>query len=252
VLENVSLAVSSGEICCILGPNGVGKTTLFKSILRLLPIFGGEIRVDGENIAKWPAARMAATAAYVAQVHVPPFPYRARDVVMLGRVHSTGYFKQPTREDNEIADRAMREMGVFHLAARPYTEISGGERQLVMLARALAQEPKMLVLDEPTANLDYGNQVRVLDKICALRERGYAVIMTTHSPDQAFICKARVALITRERNVIYGGADEVITERNLYDAYGVRARVVRFSDEKGNVTRACVPLRDSAESEGKI
>ena len=247
ILENVSLSVSSGEICCILGPNGVGKTTLFKCILRLIPPQSGEIVVDGEDTEKWSPRRMANLAAYVAQSHVPPFPYMVRDVVMLARVPSTGYFKQPTRHDFDIAEEAMREMGVYHLHERPYTDISGGERQLVMLARALAQEPKLLVLDEPTANLDYGNQVRVINKIRRLREAGYAVVMTTHSPDQVFMCDANAALITKNRNVLYGNADSVITERSLYDAYGVRAQIIRFTGEDGRTIQVCVPSYQSSE-----
>ena len=249
VLENVNLSVSSGEICCILGPNGVGKTTLFKCILRLLPPQSGEVCINGENIVKWSAGSMAKMTAYVAQMHIPPFPYRVRDVVMLGRVASTGYFKQPSRADFDVADNAMREMGIDHLRERPYTDISGGERQLVLLARALAQEPELLVLDEPTANLDYGNQVRVIDKICRLRDAGYAVIMTTHSPDQVFMCGAKAALITKNRSVMYGDAEKVITERGLYEAYGVRAQIMRITNESGRVIQVCVPSYQDAKRE---
>ncbi|MGI6205492.1 MAG: ABC transporter ATP-binding protein [Anaerovoracaceae bacterium] len=241
VLEHVSFDVSSGEICCILGPNGVGKTTLFKTILRILKRQNGEIRIDGEEIDSFSPQRMAGTMAYVAQMHVPPFPYKVKDVVMLGRVPSTGYFKQPSAEDYDAADSAMHDMGIEDLADRAYTDVSGGERQLVLIARALAQEPDILVLDEPTANLDYGNQIRVLEKISALRDRGYMIVMTTHSPDHAFLCDASVVLITKERQVICGPAAQVLTERNLYKAYGVRARIVQFQDETGETVRMCAP-----------
>ncbi len=244
VFDDVSFTVETGEICCIIGANGVGKTTLFKSILKLLKIQKGEIRIDGENIGKWSTRRMAKTIAYVSQLHVPPFPYKIKDVVMLGRVSSTGYFKQPSVLDYDIAEKAMKDMGVWEMRDQIYTDISGGERQLVMIARALAQEPQILVMDEPTANLDYGNQVKVMREIRALKEKGYAIVMTTHSPDQAFACDSNVVLLQRDSPVIFGPASHVITEKNLQEAYGVQVKIMQYHDSKGNVRRICAPTLD--------
>lgn len=242
VLEHISFQVSTGEICCILGPNGVGKTTLFKTILRLLKPNGGEILVDGENLKKLSSRQMAKAMAYVSQYHVPPFPYLVKDVVMLGRIGSVRYFGQPSIRDSEIAEQAMEDMGVRHLRNEAYTDISGGERQLVMIARALAQEPQFLVLDEPTASLDYGNMVRVMEKIKALREKKYGIIMTTHSPDQAFMCSSKVALIQRGAPVKFGDAADIITRKNLYGAYKVDVRVVEFATKEGKRIRLCAPV----------
>lgn len=228
ILNDVNFVVESGEICCLLGPNGVGKTTLFKSVMRFLKPLQGEVRINGENIQHWSVQRMAKVAAYVAQVHVPPFPYLVQDVVMLGRISSTGYLGQPSRHDREVAVAAMEDMGIAHLRKHPYTDISGGERQLVMLARALAQEPQLLVLDEPTANLDYGNILRVTGKIRELRDKNLAVIMTTHLPDQAFMVDANVVLLQQDRPMLFGRAAEIVTERNLQDAYGVQVKVVEY------------------------
>jgi len=241
VLEDVNFTVESGEICVLLGPNGAGKTTLFRSILRLLPLQSGQICVDGEDIGKWSFRKRAEYMAYVSQFHVPPFPYEAMDVVLLGRLSSVGYFGQPTKDDRRIAEAAMEDMGVLHLRNKPYTEISGGERQLVMIARALAQAPSFLIMDEPTANLDYGNMVRVINKILSLKGKGLGVIMTTHWPDQAFMCDSKVVLLQRNNPLKFGDAADVITEANLLDAYGVRVRVVEFFNESGRLVRLCSP-----------
>jgi iron complex transport system ATP-binding protein len=242
VIEGVNLEVNTGEICILLGPNGVGKTTLFKTILKLIRPTAGEVRIDGQNIARWPASKLAKSLAYVSQFHVPPFPYIVKDVVLLGRMNSVGYFGQPGKKDYAIRDQAMEDMGIAHLSEKVYTDISGGERQLVMIARALAQEPEMLVLDEPTASLDYGNMVRVMKKIVALRSKGYGVIMTTHNPDQAFMADSKVALLQRNAPVKFGNAPEIVTKDNLHDAYGVDVNVMEFLDESGRRVRICAPI----------
>ncbi len=244
VLRDVSFTVESGQICCLLGPNGVGKTTLFKTILGILKPKDGFVQMDGENTARWTARKLAKNMAYVSQFHNPPFPYLVRDVVLMGRIGSTGYFGQPSEMDYEIAEAAMFDMGITHLRNANYTDISGGERQLVMIARALTQEPKLLVMDEPTANLDYGNMVRVMKKIRSLRNKGFGVIMTTHSPDQAFMCESTVCLLQRRMPLIFGPAHEVITQENMRSAYGVDVKVIEFYDTNNRLVRMCSPLFD--------
>ena len=242
VLEHISFQVNSGEICCLLGPNGVGKTTLFKTVLHLMKPTGGSILIDGEELSKLTPRQMAKAMGYVSQYHVPPFPYVVKDVVMLGRIGSVRYFGQPSKRDYEITEQAMEDMGIRHLRDEVYTDISGGERQLVMIARALAQEPKFLVLDEPTASLDYGNMVRVMQKVKNLKEKGYGVIMTTHSPDQAFMCDSKVALLQRNTPVKFGDAVNIITRKNLYEAYKVDVRVVEFVTKDEKRMRMCAPV----------
>ncbi|MGI6032764.1 MAG: ABC transporter ATP-binding protein [Coriobacteriales bacterium] len=242
VQQNVNFSVESGEVCCVLGPNGCGKSTMFKSVLGLIPLQSGKVTVDGEDISTWTPSHMAEVMAYVSQSHQPPFPYQVKDVVLLGRINKVGYLGQPTDEDYQIADQAMVDMGVYDLRDEVYTDISGGELQLVMIARALAQEPDMLVLDEPTAALDYGNVVRVIDKVRSLAERGYAVVMTTHSPDHAFMCNSTVVLLQKENPMKFGRAVDVITERNMRQAYGVNVKIVEFKNVKDEVMRMCAPV----------
>ena len=241
VLKDINFTVETGHICCILGPNGVGKSTLFKTILTLQKPLSGTILADGEDIAKWSPKEISRILGYVSQFHVPPFPYMVKDVVLLGRLGSTGYFGQPSREDLEIVESVMDEMGISYLRTTPYTEISGGERQLVMIAKVLAQQPQFLVLDEPASNLDFGNMVKVINKIRALRKKGYGIIMTTHSPDQAFMCDSDVVLLQRNRPAVFGPVQNIITEGNMMDIYGVRVKILEFLDGRGRVTRVCSP-----------
>ena len=215
---------------------------MFKSILGLLPLQSGKVTVDGDDIAKWTPSRLADTMAYVSQSHTPPFPYQVKDVVLLGRINKVGYLGQPTAKDYQIVENAMADMGVLDLQDKVYTDISGGELQLVMIARALAQQPQILVLDEPTAALDYGNVVRVIDKVRSLAEKGYAVVMTTHSPDHAFMCNSNVLLLQKDNPMKFGQAVDIITEKNMKQAYGVNVKIVEFVNTKGEIMRMCAPV----------
>jgi iron complex transport system ATP-binding protein len=237
----VNFTVASGEICCVLGPNGCGKSTLFKTVLGLIPGQAGSVSFDGENIAHWSPKQLASVMAYVSQGHTPPFPYKVRDVVLLGRTNKMG-FAQPSASDYQIVDNALNDMGVYDLSDQPYTDVSGGELQLVMIARALAQQPQLLVLDEPTAALDYGNVVRVIAKVRELAKKGYGVIMTTHSPDHAFMCNSNVVLLQRNATMQFGRAVDIITERNMRDAYGVGVKIVEFMTREGEIMRMCAPV----------
>ncbi|MFT9057003.1 MAG: ABC transporter ATP-binding protein [Ethanoligenens sp.] len=242
IVKDLSLLAVSGEVLCLLGPNGVGKTTLFKTILGFLKLQEGKILLDGEDVSRWPRKEFAKAVGYVPQAHTPPFPFTVLDVVTMGRTAHLGPFASPTKTDVAIAEESLERLGVGFLKERIYTEISGGERQMVLIARALTQRPKVLIMDEPTSNLDFGNQIRVLEQVNRLAKEGLCVIMTSHFPDHAFLCSAKVALLQRNVQFQIGTAEEVITEQNMLSAYGVRVKIGSLQGDDGTPVAACVPL----------
>lgn len=243
VLADVSFRLAGGELLCLLGPNGVGKTTLFKTLLGLLPALGGEVRLAGAAVAAWPRRRLAQWIGYVPQAHAPPFPFLVKDVVAMGRSAHLRLGAAPGKADREIAAAALEALGIAALADARYTEISGGERQLALIARALAQQPRILVMDEPTSSLDYGNQLRVLAhvrRIVAARDMG--VILTTHHPDHALLHATRVLALDRDKRWSVGAPLDVVSEDYLRRAYGVEAQILALEGRDGRRGHCCLPV----------
>jgi iron complex transport system ATP-binding protein len=226
--REVDLEVRAGEVACLLGPNGSGKTTLFKTMLGLLPPQAGEVRLGGRPIGALARDEIARSVAYVPQAHAAHFPFRVADMVVMGRTAHLGPFASPSREDHARARAALDALGIAALAETEYTRISGGQRQLVLVARALAQDAPAIVMDEPTASLDFGNQVVVLSEVRRLAARGLAVLLSTHDPDHAFSIGHRVALLDGGRLVAHGRPDEVLTPQRLRAVYGVTVAVERL------------------------
>lgn len=242
VFSDVSLDVNSGEVVCLLGPNGTGKTTLLKAILGLLKPYQGEVLLNGRNISHLTRREKARFLGYVPQCHTPPFPFSVLDVVLMGRTAHINNFAVPSKYDIHIARQAMQMLDIEHLEPRIFTELSGGERQMVLIARALAQEPEILVLDEPTSNLDFGNQARVLKYIRKLASLGLGVIMASHFPDHAFYYASKVVMLKDRRVYMVGSPDEVITDANLSFVYDVNVEVIHTTDKDGEEIRICVPV----------
>lgn len=241
VVKDVSFTLQAGDVMCLLGANGSGKTTLFRAILRFLPLTRGGVYMDGETIAHWPRRRLARTIAYVPQAHIPPFAFKVRDVVLMARTAHMNSMGVARHQDYEIVDQALDSLGITGLGEKEYTQLSGGERQMVLIARALAQEAKLLVMDEPASNLDFGNQIRMLAEVKRLSERGVSVLITTHSPNHAFLCASQVAVMKAGRLLACGAPDLVLTSSCLQEAYGVPLEVVDI----GNGSRTCVPVASS-------
>ena len=195
----LDVKLQKGEVLALLGPNGGGKTTLLKTLLGLLVPKAGEVRLDGTVLSARSIRERARLIAYVPQTHVATFAFTVEAVVLMGRTAHGDLFARPTAKDRQVAAGMLERFGIAPLAQRPYTMISGGERQLVLLARALAQEPQFIVLDEPTANLDFGNQGKVMREIRALAASGLGVLFTTHDPNHALRAADRAYLLARRR-----------------------------------------------------
>jgi iron complex transport system ATP-binding protein len=234
--HGLDLSLGGGEVLCVLGPNGGGKTTLFRTLLGLLRAQAGEVLLAGQALGAMSRGDVARRVGYVPQGHAAQFAFTVREAVLMGRTAHISLFATPGAADLAAADRAIAALGIESLAGRVVTELSGGERQLAMIARALAQGARALVLDEPTASLDFGNQVRVLREIRRLAAEGYAVVFSTHDPGQAFLAASRVLLLARGGAVRQGTPGQVITGENLQAVYGVEVRVAEVDG-----ARVCLP-----------
>ena len=226
--SGLDLALETGEVLALLGPNGGGKTTLLKTLLGLLRPQAGEVRLGGEPLTRISISERARNIAYVPQVHVGTFAFTVETVVLMGRSAHGNLFSRPSAHDREVAHAALDRFGIATLSARPYTEISGGERQLVLLARALAQEPQFIVLYEPTASLDFGNQGKVMREIKALAGSGHGVLFTTHDPNHALRAADRAFLLRDGTCIAEGKVADVLNRAQLEALY--RAPVEQLAD----------------------
>ena len=211
VLEHLSFVYESPEVLCILGSNGMGKSTLLQCIIGAFQISAGSITVDGKAVGEYKAREFAQKIAYIPQSHTPSFAYEVIDIVTMGRTQ-------------------LAYLGVDHLSEKPYTDISGGERQLVMIASALTQEPELMILDEPTAHLDFGNAYRFVELVEKLRDRNMGVLMTTHFPDHALMLGSKTAVLSGGRIIAEGPASDVITDESMRELYNIEVHVEHIGD----------------------
>ncbi len=238
--RGLDLAMREGEVLCVLGPNGAGKTTLFRTLLGLLPALAGRVSLDGRDLASLDRAQVARALAYVPQASGIAFDFTLQEVVEMGRAAHLGAYAQPSAGDRRGARAALERLGIGDLADRPFGAVSGGERQLALLARALASEARCMVMDEPTAHLDFANQSRVLREIARMAGAGIAILLCSHDPDHAFAIADRALLLDRGQALALGDAAGVLTAQNLTRVYGVTIHVADVPTAAGP-RRVCVP-----------
>lgn len=238
VLDRVSLNLNEGQILSILGPNGAGKTTLLNCMVGLLDPDEGDIRICGTDMKKKTKRSIAQIVGYVPQLHTPAFNYRVIDFVLMGCAPRVGMLGRPGKDEEKLCLSVLEDMQISDLADRSYIEISGGERQQVLIARAVVQQPKVILFDEPTAHLDYGNQHKVLKMVRNMADKGYSIIITTHNPDHALLLGDRTAIVEKSGHLTVGDTKEIITQDKLRQVYDVDLHLLNIDEIHRT---ACLP-----------
>lgn len=244
VLHDINISIPDATLVNVLGPNGVGKSTLFRCILGLNSRYQGSICVNGKDMRSLSVKERAREISYIPQSHAPVYDYEVLDVVLMSTGADLGMLRSPGPRHVKRAYEALERIGVAHLAHRTYTQISGGEQQLVLIARAIAQEARTIIMDEPTSALDYGNTVRVLSCVRQLAREGLSIVQSTHQPDQAFLYSDKTLVINQGTVLAFGDPKDVITRELVSTIYGVDVEVNSLYGDK---VRVCVPVREIAQ-----
>ena len=230
VFTDVNLTLREGELLSILGRNGAGKSTLFGCMMGLHRPQTGTVRLCGKDLSSMNEKQISRLAGYVPQNHSSTFAYTVFEYVLMGCASRIGLLSHPGAKEKESARRAIAQMGIENLSDRVFSELSGGERQQVTIARAIAAEPKVILFDEPTSHLDFSNQIKVLRIIKDLSDSGYSVVVTTHDPNHALLLGGSVAVFDRDGTVRTGKVDDLVTEDSLKSVYGSDMRI-RYMEE---------------------
>jgi iron complex transport system ATP-binding protein len=247
VLRDVNMLMETGHTVCLIGKNGSGKTTLFKSLLGILPVLEGEILLNGQDVGQWRPRDYARVVACVPQARTLPFPFTAFDVVLFGRTAHLSPFASPGRRDRLIAEECLERLQICHLRDRIFMQLSGGEQQMVIVARALAQQPLFLIMDEPASSLDFGNQIKLITQVNRLKDDSLGILMATHSPDHAFMCHADVMVVHGGKIWEPGYCNRIITEQVLKEIYGADVCVCSVKGKSDETIRTCVPVIENWE-----
>lgn len=229
IIKDISFSIGKGELFTILGPNGAGKSTLLNCIAGLFQTNNGQILLEGEDIEKISPKRKAQKVAYVPQNSISTYGYSVRDYIAMGRAPHLGMFLMPTENDYKIVDEAVEMLGINNCYNKSYSNISGGQRQLVNIARAIVQQPKLIIFDEPTSALDYGNQLKIMRIVKQLSKNGYSVIMTTHNPDHPILLGGYVGILNTDGNMKIGSVKEIMKEDILSEVYKTKLRLLYIS-----------------------
>lgn len=242
ILKNINLHLEKGHILSVLGPNGIGKTTLLKCMIGLLPWTSGRSILNGTDLCKMKSKDIWNTISYIPQAHSFSFSYTGLEMVMLGRSSHLGLFEQPGAQEIEMAEAMMEKVGITHLAGKDCNRMSGGELQMVLIARALINEPQLIILDEPETGLDFHNQILVLNMIERLaHEEGISAIMNTHYPTNAMGIADEAFMMNRKGDRFYGTTDSILNEQNISRSFDVNVIVDEVS-YKDRLIRNIIPV----------
>ena len=243
VLDGISFDVKKGQFVTVLGANGTGKSTLFKCLLGLLSGYKGEITINGKSAKEIGRRELASLIGYVPQQEAQIYNYTVLDTVLMGMAREIGVFSAPSKSQLDRCDEILERLGILKLKNRGVNEISGGERQMTLLARALAQNAQILVMDEPTANLDYGHQHQVMRLIRELADSGLTILLSTHNPEHAVMYASHVLAIKDHHILAAGDNKETLTEELISELYGINVKIIS-DPESEDGGRACIPLKD--------
>lgn len=242
LFHNLNFTVNEGEILAVLGPNGVGKTTLLRCITLLLKWHDGQTVINGVPMIGLNRKKIWEQVSYVPQSSFSRFAYTVIDMVLLGRSSHLKIYSTPSKKDHEIAMQALEQVGIPHLHGKKCNEISGGEYQLVLIARALAAEPHLLILDEPESHLDLRNQILVLSMLeKVVRDGKLSCIINTHYPEHAVRLADNALLLGKNRKYLFGRTKDLITTENISEYFGVNVKIIPF-DHRGKNFSAIIPL----------
>nr|WP_158785327.1 ABC transporter ATP-binding protein [Pantoea sp. BAV 3049] len=227
ILREVSFSLRRGEICCLLGGNGSGKSTLLRSLVGAIKPSAGAINLAGKPLGSWSVRERSALVGWVPQSHHTPFAFSVLDMVMMGSTAGQGIFSSPGKKQRDQARSALAGLGIGRLEPRLWPTLSGGEQQLVLIARALVQQPQLMLLDEPAASLDFGHQIALLEQIQQLKKSGMTLLIATHHPMHASAVADRVAFVSPATGVTIGSPATMLTSESLATLYQVQAEDIR-------------------------
>lgn len=237
ILDNINLSIQRGDVLAILGENGSGKSTLLKLILSFLEPLKGEVLIDNKNVNSYEKKDLAKKIAYVPQSSTLPFSYTVLEVVLMARISYQSIFSTYSNKDKEIAIEALKHLEIENLKEKVFSDLSGGQKQLVLIARALAQKAEILIMDEPSSSLDYSNELMLLNQIKKLAKKGFTVIQATHNPNHAFFVSSKTLLIKDKKVFAFGKSSEILTQNNINSLYDIEVELYESSEK----IKFCIP-----------
>ena len=241
VLSETSFSLSNADMTVLLGRNGAGKSTLFKIFLKMLSPKEGRIAIDGKELSSFGSRELSRVFSYIPQSSYMEFPYTVMDTLLMAKASTLSLFSAPKKENEDEAVEILKSFGIGHLAFRIMDNLSGGEKQLVLIARALLQNSAFIILDEPTSNLDYGNQLMVLEKLKELNRNGVGIIYSTHNPELALTYSSKILTLNRGKIATYSSPDKLVEESKLEELYGRKLYIRKVFTGK-NERYVCAPM----------